>query len=615
MRWHLSDSELLCCDDSASLTRLSADVIWGHCSGNPILGLPALSTIGIRCSPKYLDPVVELVETSDGPFGMLVLTVSTRPNSSTRLGNSHESDHVVINGVWSPLYSSTINEITTCLATLHLELGRPLSAREYLVCVRDLINRYWFVQKCEYSAFDWSAQHQVPIRETPDYFVAQLTDYQSSSCEWLSMMRRNNIGVILGDAMGLGKTIQVIKTICDLLAENQDAKTLVVCPSALVENWTREIEKFTRGLKYMIHVGSQRSRNYRDYTSSIMLTTYDVVRMDIGVLSLIQWDLVVLDEAQFIKNPGSQRTRAIKKLPRNSSIAVTGTPFENHVTDIWSLFDFCIPEFLGTESQFRSTYFDNEESAKKLGKLIAPLLLRRTLKDIPNDLPPIITLPMPIALNEQEAVEYERRKEEYMQAGSALGAIGNLISDLAAPETSRRHLSKLKYEYFDSVMDEVIESGEKIIVFAERKATIAELERLYRHRIPCLTLNGETPMAIRQQEIDRFSAITDAAMLVCNPTVGGAGLNITAANHIFHFSMQWNPAKFDQADARAHRRGQQKTVISHYPFYASTIEEYMWEKVAIKRELASEIVVGNKAESTANELYVALSYNPMISRG
>ena len=611
MHWVVVDNELVCEDDEGGVVRVPASSIWSHFQGDADDNLPDLTGLNVRCSSKYQTPQLRLVNTDEGPFGMLVLEAKSPLGKLTTLGNEHKSDHVTSNNIWSPLDKATLEEILNAVEGVGATIGVALSAKQYMTCIRDLYGHSWFICECEFEARRWSATHAPLRRKQPAKFAATLFDYQAQGSDWLTMMRDSGVGVVLGDGMGLGKTIQVIKTICDLIEDNPEAQTLIICPSALVENWGREIDKFTRGFEYMVHRGGNRSRNYRTYTASVMITTYDVARMDVGVLSLVDWDLVVLDEAQFIKNPNSQRTRAIKRISREASIAVTGTPFENHMTDIWSLYDFCMPGFLGTVDAFTTKYGDDEESASELGRVIAPTLLRRRLSDIPNDLPPLITIPMPIALEPSEAEEYERRKLQYTQQGTTFGAIGNLLSDLAAPLSSERHLSNLKYDYLDSVVDEVADFGEKIIVFAERRATIDTLETKYASHFPVFILNGSTPMDMRQQVVDDFSRSEGASMLICNPTVGGAGLNITAANHVFHFSMQWNPAMIDQADARAHRRGQEKTVVVHYPFYASTIEEYMWEKVERKRALAAEVVIGNKAESDANEVAMALSLSPV----
>ena len=423
-------------------------------------------------------------------------------------------------------------------------------------------------------------------------------------------MRRREVGAILGDGMGLGKTIQIIKVVCDLLAENPNARALIICPSALIENWRREFEKFSTGIIPTTHIGPNRTGDYRRIEGQVVLTTYDVARIDSTVLSQISWDLLALDEAQAIKNPDSKRTKAVKSIGKRFGVAVTGTPFENHTTDIWSLVDFCLPGLLGTKDAFLNQYPDEESAAGRLGKLIAPIMLRRTLDDIPNDLPDLITIPIPMSLPREAAIEYERRKAAYAEKG-ALGAFGSLRNDLSIPPDDQNSICDLKYQYLANVLEEVVGRGEKIIVFVDRNAAIDGIESRMGKACPTFKLTGRTDTADRQKVIDDFSAIEGSSMLLCNPTVGGAGLNITAANHIFHFTPSWNPALIDQANARAHRRGQQKRVIVHFPYYTGTVEEYMWNKVESKRDLSEAAVIGNKGAGGDDELSLALSYSPL----
>lgn len=611
MNWLLNDSELLYREEGGLLRTLSAAAVWNCFQGNTDEKYSGIDKLNLRTSTSYCSPILCLEQSQHGSFGILKLYAQSPFNDLFPLNDGHSSDHFVHGQNWYPLYPGSIEEVHTKLQTHDLSIGKPLTVMQYLVCMRDLYAMEWFRSNWKIAANDLMVTQSTSEHRSSVQFLAKLAEYQVKGSNWLTFMRDSGVGTVLGDSMGLGKTVQIIKTICDLIESEPSSQTLVVCPTALVENWAREIERFTRGLRYAIHVGPNRSRDYRTFACSLLLTSYDVARIDKEILSLINWDLVILDEAQFIKNPNSRRTRAIKRIPRKMSIAVTGTPFENHVTDIWSIFDFCIPGFLGSKASFSALFTDNKYSADRLGRIIAPLLLRRTLQDVPNDLPPLLTVPTPISLSLQEAEEYERRKQSYIKRNGALGAIGHLITDLSLPPARIDSISKQKYEYFATVMDEVIASSEKIIVFVERKVAIAELARMYA-RIPVFTLSGETPIRSRQQAVDHFSNINGPSMMICNPTVGGTGLNITAANHVFHFSMQWNPAKFDQADARAHRRGQQKTVIAHYPYYASTIEEYMWEKTVKKRDLASDIVVGNQAQATKRDIEIALSYNPVL---
>ena len=613
MQYVLTGTEVLLQNDDGLLTRLSPTQIWQQESTQTMPGNCTLASLGLSLNESLLNPYAILRESNKSPFGEIVICVKDFRGIEHELSEGHESDHVALDNQWFPLFENAIADIASALSDNSIEPYGGLDATSYLTCIREQEYFDWLKIRWKYNAKEWVMQdHKSYEPPAPAHFVANLFDYQEKGSNWLSMMAEHGAGMILGDGMGLGKTIQIIKAICDLLEKKPSARSLIICPTALVENWRREFAKFTLGIDVECHVGSDRTRNYRHILSPVVITTYDIARIDRSVLNQIPWDYVILDEAQFIKNPDSKRANAIKKINRRVGIAVTGTPFENHMTDIWSLMDFCLPGFLGSKAMFVARYQDEEDSAYELGEIIAPLLLRRRLSDIPNDLPELIKMPMPIALRKEEAEEYEARRRKYIENGFSLGAINHLIGDLSYLPGMQDGISELKYEYLNTVLEEVFSNSEKIIVFAERLLSIDNLEKRYGAFVPVFTLTGQTATSDRQTVIDEFSRVQGAAMLISNPTVGGAGLNITAANHVFHFSPQWNPAKFDQADARAHRHGQNKTVIAHYPFYAGTIEEYMWNKVATKRDLASMVTVGNKGDSDANDIIAALSLSPVI---
>lgn len=612
MKYIRHGTEILLRNDNGSLTTLSPMEIWRNEEASDTDTDCTLASLGISLNETILESHAVLRESGESPFGEIVVTVKDLSGSEHVLPMAHRSDHVILDDQWYPLFEGSLAEIRDVLSKLSIPLYEGLDVASYLTCIRkpealDRLQIRWKYDAKEWADRDYEAHEQL----SPAHFVATLFDYQEKGSNWLSMMASYGTGMILGDGMGLGKTIQIIKAVCDLLERKPSARVLIICPTALIENWRREFAKFTLGVDVITHVGPNRTGDYRRIDSTVALTTYDTARIDRSILNQISWDLMVLDEAQFIKNPNSKRSNAIKSINRKVGIAVTGTPFENHMTDIWSLMDFCLPGYLGSKAAFDACYQDEEDSAYALGELIAPLLLRRKLSDIPNNLPDLIKLPMPIALASSEAEDYEARKNEYTDNGATLGAINRLINDLSYLPGSQRGISNLKYEYLDTVLEEVLANGEKIIVFAERLLSIDNLVNRYKDFTPIFTLTGQTSLSERQLVIDDFSDIQGAAMLISNPTVGGAGLNITAANHIFHFSPQWNPAKIDQADARAHRHGQKKTVITHYPYYAGTVEEYMWEKVSKKRDLASAVTVGNKGDSNANDIVAALNMSPM----
>jgi len=610
--WTLLDkTELVLKKEDGELERVPADEIWKEEHSDEASVLPPLSSAGLSCSRKVYSLELDLVEAADGPFGQLVLSARGVASEPVPLSPTHASDHVVDKDVWHAIDQFSAEQITGCIRDAGIELGTALSLQQYIEAIRKFTGFKWFSCDIHPTAKDVSiavSSSQVSSVSS-SHFTGSLYEYQRVGSSWLDFMVRQRAGVILGDSMGLGKTIQVIKVICDLLEEKPDARVLVVCPSALMENWSREFDKFSVGISKEKHCGTNRTGDYRQITSSVVFTTYDIVRLDQAVLTQIEWDLLVLDEAQAIKNPTTGRTTAVKKLPRRVGIAVTGTPFENHLTDVWSLIDFCEPGALGSLSSFSARYHDDIESAKDLGAFVAPLMLRRKLDDIPNDLPDLIPIFMPIDLEESEAWEYESRRQEYKRNGMALAAIQNLIVALSKPK-SAGGISNLKYDYLETVTDEVFGYGEKLLVFADKMPAIGEISRRYERVVPTFTLTGADPSDSRIEVVDKFSSVDGPALLIANPRVAGAGLNIVAANHVFHFSPQWNPAIIDQSDARAHRNGQTKPVTAYYPYYASTVEEYMWEKVRDKRYLSKEVVTGNKGQINPNEIAEALSLSP-----
>ena len=241
---------------------------------------------------------------------------------------------------------------------------------------------------------------------------ANLFEYQKSGFNWLKFMVTNNCGCVLADEMGLGKTIQIIALLGYIHEKKHESHFLVVAPVSLLENWRREIEKFYPELKAYIHQGSRRTGFYKKLLEyDVVIISYSNANTDLSMINMIKWDLVILDEAQNIKNPYALRTKTIKNINKNLGIAVTGTPFENHVTDIWSIFDFIMPGYLGTLSNFENTFEDSVVSGYDIDSLIRPLMIRRNTSDVAKDLPERIDIPQPILMTESEAALYENERK------------------------------------------------------------------------------------------------------------------------------------------------------------------------------------------------------------
>ena len=341
---------------------------------------------------------------------------------------------------------------------------------------------------------------------------------------------------------------------------------------------------------------------------------------------MVRWKLVALDEAQSIKNPFSARATACKKLNRERSLAVTGTPFENHVSDIWSLIDFVQPGLLGPLEKYKESITDDVSGGKKIEPILSPLMIRRLVADVAQDLPEKIVSTQALQMSEHECQEYNNYlsslKNSVESENINLGMLQKLriycTHPYAISEADRfcdpAEVS-IKYQRFCEIAEEIINREEKIIVFTSYKNMFEIFKRDIPNRfgIQIWTINGETPVAERQEIVDRFNNLSGSAMLILNPRAAGTGLNITGANHVIHYNLEWNPALEDQSSARAYRRGQQKTVFIYRLYYTDTIEQVVNERIERKRNISSSAVIGNDGQSQDRlDILKALELIPSI---
>ncbi|MGI6366921.1 MAG: DEAD/DEAH box helicase [Anaerolineae bacterium] len=359
--------------------------------------------------------------------------------------------------------------------------------------------------------------------------------------------------------------------------------------------------------------------------AQIVLVSYDTLVRDVSLFKRIVWDKLIVDEAQAIKNPSTKRSTAIKAVPRTMSIAMTGTPVENQLTDLWSIIDFCVPGLLGSLQQFESQHQgDPKETVQLLAQKVAPLILRRHLLDVVRDLPEKIESFSPLRMDRRSAEAYETvRAAGTSERHGALGLVSSLRQFCCHPATlSDRYGTALrslspdqspKYQRLVEILDEVIASGEKCILFSpfHRFTDLAVDDLGARFGVWSASLDGRTPAAQRQSLVDVFSRQPGSAILVLGPRAAGVGLNIVAANHVIHYCPEWNPAVMDQATARAHRIGTTARVRVHYLYYADTIEEVMMERLARKRVLA-DAALSEASEDVPSDvdLMRALSLSP-----
>lgn len=521
-------------------------------------------------------------------------------------------DSIVISNVWHSLQASHEVVLPALLKADIREDGEVL-LKQY-ASLKKALAEVSFVD-IEDNAEAILSNH--PMKEdisvNPVALRAELYPYQQHGFQWMRFIADENCGCILGDEMGLGKTLQIITLVTER-KQNAKGPALVVAPVSLLENWRREFEKFTTGVKVFVHHGSQRTGLYTDLQGfDVVVISYNTAVSDMSLLKMIPWDLLVIDEAQNIKNPAAIRTKAIKEIPRSVAIAVTGTPFENHLTDIWSIMDFILPGYLGNLSVFQQEYPDDVLGAEKLEPYVSPFLIRRKVADVAQDLPERIDIPQVLTLSASGADRYENIREQLIEEYGEKKATLPMLQKLRMYCT---HPSLLegggvtdpirdseKYERLCELLEEITALREKVILFTSYNGMFEILSEDIPKRfgIRVLAINGATPPEERQPIIDRFSGIQGAALLVLNPRAAGAGLNITAASRVIHYNLEWNPALEDQASARAYRRGQTKTVFVYRLFYKDTVEEIINERIEKKRDMFGAAVVGVDGETANSE--------------
>jgi SNF2 family DNA or RNA helicase len=488
-----------------------------------------------------------------------------------------------------------------------------------------------------------------PIEDPPGLCGA-LRDYQRRGVAWLQYLERLGLGACLADEMGLGKTIQVIAR---LLTERDEAAgrppTLLIAPTSVLGNWRREIERFAPALRTLLHHGSARIRDERAFavacrTCDVVLTSFTLARLDSTLLRSIQWHRIVVDEAQNIKNPASVQTRAITKLAATHRLALTGTPVENRLRDLWSIFNYFSPGYLGKETQFRKAFEapiqkeNDPVQAAALKRLIEPFILRRvkTDKRIIDDLPDKIEQRVFCTLTPEQASLYEavvKDVAEQLDAAAGIQRKGLILATLLRLKQICNHPAHFlqdgsafsaershKLQRLSEMVEEVIASGESLLIFTQFTEVGAALDRYMAHALHCHTyyLHGGTNAAKRDRMIREFQDSTTApSVFVLSLRAGGVGLTLTKANHVFHFDRWWNPAVEDQASDRAFRIGQRKNVFVHKFVTMGTLEDRIDAMIEEKKRLSSAIVAADESWLTEldNETFkqlIALQHSAIL---
>ena len=527
-------------------------------------------------------------------------------------------EHFITDHDWFSVDSGSLETVNDTLRNASIKnLGR-ITLRMYLDLIKNGGSHIFF--KTSDVAYEKQALLE-NVQCLPASFTGKLYPYQENGVAWLRSIANEGLGCIL--EMGLGKTVQIIVHILYGI-EKGDSKSLIIAPTTLLENWRREFIKFSSSTLVHIHRGANRTGFPSKLSSyNVVVTSYDTAVRDLSLLKMIDWDIVVLDEAQTIKNSNTQRALSIKEINRKMGIAVTGTPFENRLTDIWSIMDFACPDLLGEEKEFEKHYFNEIESALTLEPVISPLMLRRLVSEVAKDLPERIDIPQAVLLSDESALDYENLRREIMQDYGPSGGLVALIKlrmycthpFLVTEAHGDPAAYSTKYVRLLEILSDIILLEQKAIIFTSytRMADLLINDLHNRLSIMCAMIDGRTPVEDRQSIVDNFQSVTGSALLILNPRAAGTGLNIVAANHVIHYNLEWNPAIEDQASARSYRRGQKNPVTVHRLFHPGTVEEVIDEKVANKRRLANAAIVGTDGDDT-DLTYVtkALNISPLL---
>lgn len=539
-----------------------------------------------------------------------------------------ERGHVVHEGVWFPVAPGAVDVIVALMDEVGYtdQRGMLPTLRGFLHLKKVASEGGPVVDELGSDTLKYLLSGQKKAGG-PQNIQAQLYPYQCDGWRWLGFIMREQLGGLLADEMGLGKTLQIISALRDPGGDVGEGGALVVAPGSLLENWMREIAKFCPDIKAYKHQGALRTGRPADLESfDVVVTSYDTVTRDLSLLKMIEWNVVILDEAQNIRNPNALRTKSVKDLNRRIGLAVTGTPVENCLLDLWSIMDFAVPGYLGDIKDFESRYVNNIDAASTLEPLISPLMLRRRVADVATDLPKRIDIPEFLEMSEEEACAYDKVRlevfEEYGKVAN-LVSLGRLRQFCAHPGVIEGAGSDVavefsKLERLKELFEEIFSRGEKALVFTSytKMADLIRGMAIARFQVFAATLDGRLAIEERQRLIDVFSAHDGASVLILNPRAGGSGLNITAANHVIHYNPEWNPALEDQASARAYRRGQLRPVTVRRLIYAGTVEEAIAERLQRKRDVAEAAVIGTGGQDEDYaDILEALERSPVARNG
>ncbi|MDF1508166.1 DEAD/DEAH box helicase [Robertmurraya sp. DFI.2.37] len=462
--------------------------------------------------------------------------------------------------------------------------------------------------------------HSIPIAPVPSGFKGELRPYQTLGMSWLLFLRKYGFGACLADDMGLGKTIQLISYLLAVKAHECDGPALIICPTSVLGNWQKEVEKFAPDLNVHLHYGPARLKDEAFIEAAnhadIVLTSYGLTHLDLPQFEEVQWSTIAIDEAQNIKNAHTKQSRAVRQLKGKHHIALTGTPMENRLTELWSIFDFTNHGYLGSLNQFQRNYVvpiekeDEKGKIEELQTLIRPFLLRRTKKDeeVALNLPDKQEQKEYCPLTAEQASLYEQLVQDtfaqiealtgFERKGLILQLLGRLKQLCNHPalylkeEKPKDVLERsLKMEKLAELIESVLEQNESCLIFTQYIEMGEMIRTLLKETfaIEAPFLNGSIPKGKRDELISRFQN-REFPIFILSLKAGGTGLNLTAANHVIHYDRWWNPAVENQATDRAYRIGQKRFVHVHKFISTGTLEEKIDAMLEKKQSLNDQII-------------------------
>ena len=458
---------------------------------------------------------------------------------------------------------------------------------------------------------EWQNFNGIKPVAAPRGFVGQLRDYQREGLGWFKFLQRFRFGGCLADDMGLGKTVQVL-ALLESRRKGDSRPSLVVVPRSLIFNWQQEAARFTPKLRVLSHTGSERIKGNAHFENyDLILTTYGTLRRDVIHFDEVEFDFVILDEAQAIKNASTETAKAARLLKSRQRLALSGTPIENHLGELWSLFEFLNPGMLGSSSVFQistnGTQKPNEESRTMLARALRPFILRRTKQQVAKELPEKLEQTIYCEMDERQRRQYEEMRDYYRQSllekVSRQGINKSKIQILEALLRLRQTAChpalvagsvddvtpNAKLDVLLPRLGEVTEEGHKAIVFSQFTSFLSIIRKRLDHQgVVYEYLDGKTRN--RGVAVERFQSDSDCKLFLISLRAGGQGLNLTAAEYVFLLDPWWNPAVEAQAIDRAHRIGQTNRVFAYRLITRDTVEEKVLKLQSTKRELADAII-------------------------